>query len=213
MKRLFVIIALTLTLTGCVNIKNSDYQTIINESINSNEHIYNTYRKGYKFYLPHGLYITNTKGYNEVIKSSNNTYYLYIDLISYLHKVNNNYKVNSSSFYSLNIASQNKSGYLEINKKNNKYLVEIMYNYAKIEVMVEKEEDIKEVVANSIVILSSIYYNDNVLKNLEDDGTLNGKEVNVDIFKTGSRDKSNFLEYVEEYDEAAEEVPDLDKIK
>lgn len=214
MKRLILIMVVMLTLTGCVNVKRSDYNEIINEAINSKEKIYNTYRKGYKFYLPHGLYISNSKEYNELIKSSDETYYLYIDLVSYLHKVDSNYKVNKNSYYSLNIEKDKKKGYLEINKKNDKYLVEIMYNYAKIEVMVDKEKDIKDVVANSIVILSSIYYNDNMLKNMNDDEALSYKDENVDIFNSdGGRDKSNFLEYVEEYDDATEDVPDTDKIK
>ena len=40
-----------------------------------------------------------------------------------------------------------------------------MYNYAKIELMVE-EKDINQVVTNSIIMLSSINYNDDIIKNM-----------------------------------------------
>ena len=88
-----------------------------------------------------------------------------------------------------------------------------MYDYAKIEVMVDKD-DLNEVVANSIVILSSLHYNDNILKNLERDNILRYNDENIDIFNSKSgKEKSDFLEYVEEYDPTEEEIPDYDLIK
>lgn len=210
--KVLTIIALTFLAAGCVNIRKTSYENIINEAINSPVKIYNTYRKGYKFYLPHGLSIKDSKEYNEIISSNKYNYYLYIDIVSYLNKKENNYKENGKSVYSTNIINGNKSGYLEINDKNGKYLVEIMYDYAKIEVMVD-EDDLNEAVANSIIVLSSLHYNDNIL-NLNKEDILGYNDENIDIFnsKSGS-DKSNFLEYVEEYDPTEEEIPDYDLIK
>ena len=88
-----------------------------------------------------------------------------------------------------------------------------MYDYAKIEVMVD-EDDLNEVVANSMVILSSLHYNDNVLDKLSKDNILRYNDENIDIFNSKSgKEKSDFLEYVEEYDPTEEEIPDYDLIK
>jgi len=212
MKKRFLLIIAMLLLTGCINIKNSNYDEIINETISSNVSIYNTYRNGYKFYLPKGLYVDNSVEYNEIIRNGRENYYLYIDLISYLNKKENTYEENTTSIYSNRFVSGERSGYIEINQKNDKYLVEIMYNYAKIEVMVE-EENLKDSVSNAIIILSSINYNDKMLKNLNHENVLNYNEETIDIFKTNGRDNSNFLKYVEEYDTSSETaVPDYDLI-
>ena len=213
MKKSIILLSLVLLLTGCININKSSYETIINEVLTSKVKVYNQYRDGYKYYLPHGLYVSTSKEYNEVIKSDRYNYYLYIDAISYLSNVKNKYKENNTSNYSLLINSGEKSGYLEINEEKDKYLVEIMYNYAKIEVIVE-EKDIKKALSNAIIILSSIRYNDSVLNSITGEDILNYNDEAIDIFnsKSGS-DASNFLEYVEEYDPVDEEVTDYDLIK
>ena len=213
--KICILLIMILAITGCVNIQKTNYEIIINETVNSRVHVYNTYRNGYKLYLPHGLYVDDSNEYNEIIRSSKYKYYLYIDVTSYLSKKNNSYSIDEDSYYSILINSGDKKGYLEINEKNNKYLVEIVYNYAKIEVMVDKR-DINEAVTNAMVVLTSVHYNDSVLKNLADETTLNYKDENVDIFKSksnGGSEKSNFLEYVEEYDPTEDELPDYDLIK
>lgn len=198
MKRAIVLIVTVLLLSGCVNIAKSDYNEIINEAVSSNKNIYNTYRSGYKFYLPSGLYIENSKDYNEVIKSGDDLYYLYIDIISYLNKKESPYVINEKSLYSDSISHQNKSGYIEINEQKEKYLVEIMYNYAKIEVMVE-ESDINKTIANAISILSSVEYNDTILENLLGNNKLSFSNEEFNIFETAETE-SNYLNYVEKYD-------------
>ena len=213
--KICILLIMILAITGCVNIKKTKYEIIINETINSRVKIYNTYRNGYKLYLPHGLYVDDSNEYNEIIRSNKYKYYLYIDVTSYLNKKNNSYSINNNANYSILINSGDKNGYLEINEKKGKYLVEIMYNYAKIEVMVD-EEDLNEAVTNAMVVLTSVQYNDSVLKNLAVETTLNYKDENVDIFKSksnGGSEKSNFLEYVEEYDPTEDEIPDYDLIK
>lgn len=211
-KNILIMLIALLMLSGCVNVEDESFTTIINESVNSTKKITNTYRRGYKFYLPKGLYITDNTEYNEVIKSKTNTYYLYVDVIGYLNKNENTYKENKNAFYSKLISANNKDGYIEINTKNDKYLVEIVYNYAKIEVMVT-EDMMHKVVSDAIVILSSIEYNDNVLASTRDT-VLDYNEKDIDIFKTHGKEKSNFLQYVEydEYDDT-DVVPDYDIIK
>ncbi len=214
-KKLTLILACLLT-SGCININNSSYEQIIDVTINSDYKIYNTYRKGYKFYLPVGLYIEDSNDYNEVISSEKEKFYLYIDLISYLSKNEVEYEEDEENIYSQYITNDDKTGYVKIKKsKNNSYLVEIAYNYAKIEVIVEKNQ-IKNCMSDALVILSSIKYNDSFLNNLSEDSLLSYKEETVDIFnKIGGDDASRFLEWVEEYDASDEQdqnIPDLDLI-
>ena len=100
------------------------------------------------------------------------------------HLVEEAYKASSNSFISKKITFGNKKGYLEINEQeNSKYLIEIMYNYAKIEVMVD-EYDINKAVTYAVSILSSITYNDSVISNLMGEDVLNFTEEEFNIFET-----------------------------
>ncbi len=82
MKKILVLILVCLLVSGCVNINDSSYEQIVNVTTGSKYDVYNTYRKGYKFYLPVGLYIEDSNDYNEIIRSEKEKFYLYIDLIS-----------------------------------------------------------------------------------------------------------------------------------
>ena len=85
---------------------------------------------------------------------------------------------------------------MEINlQENNQYLIEIMYNYAKIEVMVDKDE-INEVLINSINILNSIKYDSIVIEKLLKDDKLNYTEEIFDMFAK-KKNNSNILNYSE----------------
>lgn len=214
MKRIIILLAITFLLTGCMNINRSNYSEIIDETIKSQKKIYNTYRNGYKFYLPKGMIVTNSREYNEVISNNNNKYYLYIDIISYLEKRENIYKKRTDGvIFNETISQGKKRGYIEIIKKDDKYLVEIIYNYAKIEVIVN-EKELKNAMANAMIILSSIHYNDDILDNESRENVLSYNEENIDIFNTEGKEESHFLTYDPSvYDEDDEKIPDYDLIK
>lgn len=213
MKRLIIILSILL-LTGCVNISKSDYKDIIESTTKSNQKIYNTYRRGYKFYLPKGMHIVDSTEYNEIIVSGKNNYYLYIDSISYLEKREDIYKKKTDGVvFSDNIDNGKKRGYIVIIKREDKYLVEIIYNYAKIEVIVN-ETDLKSTVTNAMIILSSIDYNSSILNNLSRENVLSFNEENIDIFNTEGKEESHFLTYDPSlYEEDDTTVPDYDLIK
>lgn len=213
MKKAIILLLLLILVSGCTNINQSSYDDIIVDITSSDVKIYNTYRTGYKFYLPTGLYVVNSNDFNEVIKSDDETFYLYIDLISYLNKITPDYQVDDSLFYSRYINKGSNVGYAEIKVyENDKYLVEIAYNYAKIEVIVE-ESRIKKCLSEAMIVLSSIEYNDSFLLNLSEESLLNYKEENVDIFDKAQTDSDSFLKYVDEYDGSSEEeLPDYDLI-
>ena len=202
-------------LSGCTNIEGSSFDTLLAEAANSDLKIYNTYRKGYKYYLPANMYVANSKNNNEFIKNKFDTFYMYIDLISYLGEKPLEYENKGETYYFSYLSLKDKSGYIAIkNTQDEKYLVEIAYNYAKIEVIVE-EPHLNATVSEAMIILSSIEYNDSFLRGLTEESLLNYKEESVDIFKKGATTDSNkLLQYIDDYDGTEDyEVPDYDVIK
>ena len=197
MKKFLVVLIAILVLSGCSNIQSKDYDTLISEVASSKYDIVNTYRTGYKYYAPGNMDISNILDYNETLEDSSHKYYFYVDVVSYYNRVIENYEVNPEAYYSKVINYQDKYGYIEINKwKNGKYLLEIMYNYAKIEVIVE-ESFLKEAVSNAMVILASVKYNNSVLENIVGENVLTSKEIEFNIFET-KKSESNFLKVSEE---------------
>ncbi len=197
MKKFLVVLAAILILSGCSSIQSKDYDTLISEVASSRYDIVNTYRTGYKYYAPGNMDISNILDYNETLEDSSHKYYFYVDVVSYYNRVIENYEVNPEAYYSKVINYQDKYGYIEINKwKNGKYLLEIMYNYAKIEVIVE-EGFLKEAVSNAMVILASVKYNNSVLENIVGENVLTSKEIEFNIFET-KKSESNFLKVSEE---------------
>ena len=213
MKKFLVVLIAILILSGCSNIQSKYYVTLINEAASSKYDIVNTYRTGYKYYAPGNMDISNILDYNETLEDSSHKYYFYVDVVSYYNRVIENYEVNPEAYYSKVINYQDKYGYIEINKwKNGKYLLEIMYNYAKIEVIVE-ESFLKEAVSYAMVILASVKYNNNVLENIVGENVLTSKEIEFNIFET-KKSESNFLKVSEEdiyEDDDTVKDPDLVK--
>ena len=203
-----------LSLSGCTSVSQESLDHILATGMTSNINITNVYRTGYKYYLPKGMKNITSHDYNEVIHSDRYAYYLYVDVVSYFNKVREEYQENKDMYYSKALYKGNYFGYLQIKSlEDDKYFVEIMYNYAKIEVIVT-EEDIKESLAYAIAILESITYNDTVLGSLMGDNVLNSNELEFNIFET-AKSESNYLELVEQYDQYNDndEVPDMYFIK
>ncbi len=197
MKKKILLLITCLFLTGCTKINNLTMEEIVDKTINNNTNLNNEYRTGYKYYLPRGLSINSQNDYNEKINSSRYIYYLYVDVVSYYNNVKNDYQINQNAYFSKKLNNGDKFGYLEINQVNGKYLVEIMYNYAKIEVIVYGV-DLNNAIANSITILNSIKYNRNIIENNFGENVLHSKEQQMNIFNTKSKE-SNYLKYEEIY--------------
>lgn len=211
MKKLIFLTAIIFLLCGCSNINKISYDEILNSYLSQEKINTNTVKVGYKYYKPYSLRLVESNNYNDVFISDNHLFYMYTDLVSYFNKTKMEYVENDVSLYSKKITKDGKSGYIEINEiDDDQYLIEIMYNYAKIEVMVDKLY-IDNALAISLNILFSIEYNDNVVKNLMGEDVLNSYEENINIFKTISSDK-NFLEFVEEDNYDKDVIPDMDLV-
>ena len=213
MKKTILLVVGLLILTGCTNINKADIDTIVLEIQQSKIKVSSETRTGYKYYLPSDLNLLATDNYNEIFLSRDYKYYMYVDIVSYYNKVKFNYEVNPNSYVSKNISYSNIDGYLEVNVKNEKYLIEIMYNYAKIELIVDYGY-LKEAIANALIILSTIKYNDDIINNMMGDNILTLGEEQLNIFETNNGE-SNFLEYLDEYDDYTGDdvLPDPDLLR
>lgn len=209
MKKLFLLGFVLIFLSGCTSIENSSIGGILSDSINSRVDTTNVNRNGYRYYLPKGLFIKSSKEFNEIISDQKYLYYLYVDIVSYDSEVGFSYMVNQDAYYSANLVNQNKNGFIEINNyENDQYLIEIMYNYAKIEV-VAYVRDIKKVVAYAMSILTSITYNNSVIENYLGDDIFESSEEKYDIFEIVGSD--NYLQFTEDIEET-DEIRDPDYV-
>ena len=210
MKKIILIIIILVFTAGCTNINKLSYDDIVNNitTISTKDNIYRT---GYSYYLPRGMKVADSTLYNEVIEDANSKYYLYVDVVSFYKKITKEYEINNNAIYSSKINYNDKFGYVEVNLlKNDKYLVEIMYNYAKIEVIVDKSK-CKEAMLSIINILKSVEYNDSIIANLMGDDILNFNEEEFNIFNTKGSE-SNYLTVDNDYKEEEEMIFDPDLI-
>ena len=91
-----------------------------------------------------------------------------------------------------------KTGYIGVNKLDDgSFFVEIVYNYAKMEFYVN-EEQMPLVMANSLIIINSIEYNDTLIKLEYDALTSNGSELTYELDKPVDSE-SMFSQYLQEY--------------
>jgi len=210
LKKIFLILIIIFCLSGCVNLNSLNHDTIVNTLSHSPKPA-NTFKNGHQFYVPKGLQVSDSGTNYAILSSSDVFYYLYIDLVSYNVKKNFNYETNDEAIYSTKINYNGKRGYVEIKLwENNQYLIEIMYNYAKIEVMVD-ESLIKKALINSIVILNSIKYNDTIIDNLLNDDNLTYTEEIFDMFEEVEENSSNLdFEVNDAEEEEQVEIKDTD---
>ena len=211
MKKIILLIITLLFVSSCTKIKDLNYDEIVSSVVTSKYNIINQNKTGYKYYIPSGMSSVASNDYNEIIASANYNYYLYVDVVSYYNRVIEEYNQDESAYLSMPINFEDKYGYLEVNKQsNNKYLIEIMYNYAKIEVMVD-EIDLKNAITNSIIILSSINYNNEILASLIGNNVLEFNEESFNIFQVKKKDK-NYLDVYEEEIKETNKTKDPDLI-
>lgn len=212
MKKKTILLLTLILCVGCTRIDNiEDYGIIIDKIINNNYNNQNTTSLGYTYYLPLGVSKVYDKDYNQKLKTEDTFMYLYVDAVSYYYQNNLNLLKESSNnnYYYKEIEKDNKKGYVVITKEeNNIYFIKIVYNYAKIESYVPKTK-IESTLANSMIILNSINYNDNLIKKLlEEEHDLGvDKEYKIDKPTDAT---SKFSEYLSEYVEEKEStVPNL----
>ncbi len=202
-KKIILLIISILALTGCTNLTNMSIDELVDVMLEKNTKLSNNVFDGYKYYIPRGLKLLEKDEYNASLKDEyNNTYYFYIDVVSYYNKEEINYKINKKAYFSKELDYNKKKGYIEITKikDTDRYFVEYMYNYGKIEAFV-KEKEIKYAIINMSSILKSLEFNRTVLESLIGNNVLNYKENTYDVMKPkgSTATKDTYLEYEEKY--------------
>ncbi len=198
MKKIILLGLITLILTGCtiVRIDTTSIDNIVSVVLSKENTLYNRVGRGYKYYVPRGVTYIDSSGTNDKLYSNGVYYYLYLDEISYYYKKSINFKPDNNKYYSKKIENGDNIGYLEITKQDDLYLIEFVYNYARIEALVPKT-DINDTVLNSSYILSTIKYNSNIIKLSLEDDFLKNKEEEYDVFSKKNQNDNNFLQYKE----------------
>ena len=185
MKKLIVLLSVVFLMTGCkaVQLGASDIGRNMKVLLSKDVEIYNVHFDGYKYFVPKGLKFLNKEEYNAIFTDRyNNKYYLYVDAIGYYHKTEINYKVENDIHYSKKLNYNDKVGYIRIEKLENGYFVEFVYNYAKMEACVT-EENLANVITNMCYILRTIKFNDAVLESLIGENILSYKEEEFTLFE------------------------------
>lgn len=212
MKKIFILAIILILCTGCIKVSNPNNKDIIIDKIVVNSIKPNTMSMGYKYYLPFGVEKVYDKDYNQKFKLDEDYIYLYVDVVSYYYQnlLNFNEENDNNTYYYKKIINGNKNGYIKITKENDLYYLKMVYNYAKIEAYT-KERNIEKVLTNSMIIISSIDYNDNLIKQILEDDYSFGAEKEYKIKKPEDA-KSKFSEYLSEYVQNEEagiaELPD-----
>ena len=198
MKKKVILLLIVLLQVGCtiVRIDTKSIDNITNVVLSKNNKLYNRIGRGYKYYVPRGVTYIDSSGSNDKLYSNGVYYYLYLDEVNYYYKKATKYKEKNNLYYSKKINNNGKNGYLEITQKKQMYLVEFVYNYAKIEALVPKSQ-INETVLNSSYILSTIKYNKNIIKLSLQDNFLKEKEETYQEFTKKNQDEGSFLKYEE----------------
>ena len=212
-KWIFLILIIFL-FTGCCNINNLTNDELVDNILTNNIKEQNQALEGYKIYIPNGMSLTGDYKSNNIITTYGEKYYLYVDLVSYYNKIDNEYKINTEKtpIYAKTLSYNGKKGYILVTELDEGYFVEAMYNYAKIEVITH---DVKKALANSLIILNSINYNDKIIESLIGNNVLTYDEEQFKLLSPGNSTNDNFLKYEEEYgsyEDVDNELPDEDKI-
>lgn len=197
-KKVILLVIFALMLTGCTRLDNN-IDNIISATMTKEINFVNTVSTGYKLYIPIGVMQKEDNEYNQKFKIRDTYVYLYVDTVSYYYKNILNYKSNVDyNYYYKDITLNNKSGYIGINKNDDgNYFGEIVYNYSKIE-FYSDNEDMPFVISNSLMILNSIKYNDNLIKLELDNTTSDGREVKYELDKPEDSE-STFSQVLQEY--------------
>lgn len=203
MKRILTFLLIFL-ITGCtvVRIDTTNLDTIVDVVLSKDNILYNRVGKGYKYYVPRGVTYIDTDDLNDKLYSNGNYYYLYVDAISYYNNTVTDYQERKDIYYSRKISIEDGfkwSGYVEIEKKDDLYYVEFVYNHAKVEAAVSKDS-LNDVILNSAYILSTIQFNSDVINLMLDEEYFTNKEEKYEVFAKNNENDNTFnkLQVVED---------------
>ena len=136
---------------------------------------------------------------------------MYVDVIAYYHNIENTYEVNDKSYYSKKLDYKKKTGFIEVNEVDGKYYIEYVFNYGRIQALIDKDYLVR-VINNMSYILRSIEYNDEVLESLVGENILSYAEETFSLFETEAT-QEDFLDVVKKYDSGYKEAKDQEQLE
>ena len=201
MKKILIILSVFL-LCGCTNNQTFSEEKVVEElnKIVTTDIKANEGAKGFKYYKPRDYASLETSDFIHVLVHKGNKFYLNVDANAYYDKMIIKYEEKPELYLSKKIDLDNeKQAYLEIKELNNSYfLVKMLYNYSSIEVSV-KENELYDSVIGSMIILSSIKYNDAVIASIINDADIDTRENTYEIRKPKiDKEKTNILDVYKE---------------
>ncbi len=204
LKKILILILLICFSTGCTNLSNQDLDGIVSSMLEKENNLSNVVFDGYKYYLPRGMKFVTKDEYNaHLLDGKNNSYYLYVDVLSYYNNTELEYEENEDAYYSKKLDYRDQDGYLEITEigEDGYYFIEYMYHYGKMEAYV-REDDIEDAVTYMSSVLSSLTFNRTVLETLIGNNIIDYREETYDVMKPKGNNatKDTYLDYVELYD-------------
>jgi len=207
MRRRLILVIFLLMLTGCTKLDNN-IERIVDIVLNEEQRV-NTVSTNYKLYVPSSIIQLEDNDYNQKFKFKDRYIYLYVDTISYYYKNNTNYQnTKNFNYFYRNLNLQNKSGYIGVDQvSEDLFYVKIIYNYAKIE-FYSNQENLSLMVANSLLMINSIKYNDNLITASLGDDNIAGKDIKYEL-DTPEGTESSFNDALQQYvieEEEQEEV-------
>ena len=100
-----------------------------------------------------------------------------------------------SKYQSEKLDYNKKTGYIQIDKIEDKYFIQFVFHYAKMEAYV-REEELSDTIINMCSVLRTVKFNDVILESLIGENVLDYKEESYTLFKADSS-KESFLDVVE----------------
>ena len=198
MKKKLMLLLLVFLLVGCtkVNKYDKDYEKLVYDVLDNSTTRTNKSSTGFKYYLPIGVSIDEDLDYNLKLKTDNNNMYLFVDVVSYYYKkaLNYNYPYGDDAIFS-KISYQGKEGFILVVREKTQNYLEIIYNYAKIE-LYTSDTEINNMIAKSLIILSSIDYNDVIIEKYINQGYFASYDK-VYTLKQPKNAESNFLDVLD----------------
>lgn len=206
MRRRLILVIFLLMLTGCTKLDNN-IESIVNVVLDTKQK-FNTVSTNYKLYVPSGFIQIEDNDYNQKFKFKDRYIYLYVDTISYHYKNYTNYEdTKSYNYFYKKLNNYNKAGYLGIEQlEPDLFYVKLIYNFAKIE-FYSNQENLSLMVTNSLLMINSIEYNDNLISVSLGDDKIAGKDIKYEL-DTPEGTESSFNDVLQQYviEEEQEEV-------
>lgn len=206
MKKKWMLLFLLLLLVGCTknNDYDKDYDKLVYDVLDNCSNRTNESSTGFRYYLPIGVSVVEDLDYNLKLKTDNNNMYLFVDVVSYYYKkaLNYNYSYGDDAVFS-KISYQGNEGFILVVREKTQIYLEIIYNYAKIE-LYTSDADLNNMIAKSLIILSSIDYNDTIIEKYINQGYFASYEKVYNL-RQPENAESNFLDVLDMKKEDAEE--------